>query len=452
MEKERLVALLKKEMVPAMGCTEPAAAALAGAKARELLCSFCGQEENSHGSTNAFKVERAQVFASRDIVKNAMGVSIPNCELKGVLAAVALGLCGGDSSKSLSILSNVSQKQKEEASLVNIELVLVANVPPLFVSVKVFGKSPNETRCHEALATIAGEHDRFSHLEKDGVVLLHLPLESENASSNVQEKENDKDFLKTLKLDDIIEFANHISLNDVPFVLDAVKTNLYIAKHAIKGEYGLQVGKTTLEDDIDKEPTSLAQAFDVAASYAAAGSDARMSGCSMPVVINSGSGNQGITVTVPVYIVSKYLGCSDEKLARAVCVSQLVALSLTARKNRLSALCGAFTASIGTSCAYVYLLGGDRKAMDRAVNTMVGNLTGIICDGAKNTCALKIYSCLQASALSVKLSLKGFAPGPECGIVGSDCLESMGHLSRISCEGMEETDKTIMSIMMDKQC
>ena len=422
MGKERIVALLKKEMVPAMGCTEPAAAALAGAKARELLCSFCGQEENSHGSTNVFKVEKAQVFASRDIVKNAIGVSIPNCELKGVLAAVALGLCGGDSSKSLSILSNVSQKQKEEASLVNIELVLVANVPPLFVSVKVFGKSSNETRCHEAVATIAGEHDRFSHLEKDGVVLLDLPLECENASSKVQEKENDKDFLKTLKLDDIIEFVNHISLNDVPFVLDAVKTNLYIAKHAIKGEYGLQVGKTTLEDDIDKEPTSLAQAFDVAASYAAAGSDARMSGCSMPVVINSGSGNQ------------------------------VVALSLTARKNRLSALCGAFTASIGTSCAYVYLLGGDRKAMDRAVNTMVGNLTGIICDGAKNTCALKIYSCLQASALSVKLSLKGFAPGPECGIVGSDCLESMGHLSRISCEGMEETDKTIMSIMMGKQC
>ncbi len=458
MDKERLVALLKKEMVPAMGCTEPAAAALAGAKARELLCSqgFC-------------KVERAQVFASRDIVKNAMGVSIPNCEIKGILAAVALGISGGSSSQSLSILSNVSQKQKEEASLINLELVLVSKVPPLFVSVKVFGKSIDEKETeergpkgskgskescvsHEAVATIAGEHDRFSYLEKDGNVLLDLPLESEKSSSNVQEKENDRDFLKTIKLDDIIEFANCISINDVPFVLDAVKTNLYIAKHAIDGEYGLQVGKTTLEDDVDKVPTSLSQAFDIAASYAAAGSDARMSGCSMPVVINSGSGNQGITVTVPVYVVAKYLGCDDEKLVRAVCVSQLVALSLTARKNRLSALCGAFTASIGTSCAYVYLLGGDRKAMDRAVNTMVGNLTGIICDGAKNTCALKIYSCLQASALSVKLSLKGFAPGPECGIVGSDCLESMGHLSRISCEGMEETDKTIMSIMMNKKC
>ncbi len=449
MDKERLIALLKKEMVPAMGCTEPAAAALAGAKARELLCA---QKENSYDSVRACSVERAQVFASRDIVKNAMGVSIPNCELKGILAAIALGISGGDSSKSLSILSNVSQKQKEEASLIDIELVLVSNVPPLFVSVKVFGKDSKEASLHEAVATIAGEHDRFSHLEKDGVVLLDLPLESEKASSNVQEKENDRDFLKTLKLDDIIEFSNHISVNDVPFVLDAVKTNLYIAKHAIEGEFGLQVGKTTLEDDIDKEPESLAQAFDIAASYAAAGSDARMSGCSMPVVINSGSGNQGITVTVPIYIVSKYLGCNDEKLVRAVCVSQLVALSLTARKNRLSALCGAFTASIGTSCAYVYLLGGDRKTMDRAVNTMVGNLTGIICDGAKNTCALKIYSCLQASALSVKLALKGFAPGPECGIVGSDCLESMSHLSRISCEGMEETDKTIMSIMMDKQC
>lgn len=429
-DKSRIIGLLKKEMVPAMGCTEPAASALAGAKARELLGCI---------------VDAAHVYASRDMVKNAMGVGLPGCELKGILAAVALGICGGDTSKSLSILSCITDDQKKGAALIPMELSLVSDVPPLFVSVKAFGGG------HEAVATISGEHDRFSRLELDGKVLLDAPLEPGNAKAFSFDKANDGEFLKTLKLDDIVEFANQISIDDVPFVLDAVKTNLAIAKHAIEGEYGLQVGKTTLEDG-SSEPSSLSQAFDVAASYAAAGSDARMSGCSMPVVINSGSGNQGITVTVPVYIVARYLGADDEKLAKAVCVSQLVGLALTARKNRLSALCGAFTASIGTACAYVYLLGGDRLAMDRAVNTMVGNLTGVICDGAKNTCALKIYSCLQASALSVKLSLKGFAPGAECGIVGSDCLESMVHLSRISSEGMEQTDRTIMSIMMDKHC
>ncbi len=428
-----LIDLLKKEMVPAMGCTEPAASALAGAKARELL------EE---------KVEKATVYASRDMVKNAMGVGLPNCELKGILAAVALGICGGDTKKSLSILSEITDKQKVEASNIAAELVLVDKVPPLYVSVKVQG---NE---HEAVATVSGEHDRFSHLEKDKKVLIDLPLEPETAQKNAEEKDSNRDFLKALKLDDIIAFANEVEFNDVLFIEDAIKINMNIAKEAIKGEYGLQVGKTTLATaELEKEsPRSLADAFDVAASYASAGSDARMSGCSMPVVINSGSGNQGLTVTVPVYIVGKYLQATQEKIIRAVCVSQLVGLALTARKNRLSALCGAFTASIGTACAYVYLLDGDRSAMDRAVNTMVGNLTGIICDGAKNTCALKIYSCLQASALSVKLALKGFAPGAESGIVGSDSLESMVHLSRISCEGMEQTDKTIMSIMLDKHC
>ena len=430
---QALIELLKKEMVPAMGCTEPAASALAGAKARELL----GQ-----------KVEKATVYASRDMVKNAMGVGLPNCELKGILAAVALGISGGDTKKSLSILSEITEKQKKEASQIKADLVLVDKVPPLYVSVKAEGTG------HEAVATISGEHDRFSHLEKDKAVLIDLPLEPETAQKSSEEKNCDRDFLKTLKLDDIISFANEVDINDVPFIEEAIKTNLAIAKQAIKGEYGLQVGKTTLavaelENDM---PHSLSEAFDMAASYASAGSDARMSGCSMPVVINSGSGNQGLTVTVPVYIVAKYLKAPKEKVIRAVCVSQLVGLALTARKNRLSALCGAFTASIGTACAYVYLLNGDRQTMDRAVNTMVGNLTGIICDGAKNTCALKIYSCLQASALSVKLALKGFAPGAESGIVGNDSLESMVHLSRISCEGMEQTDKTIMSIMLDKHC
>ncbi len=430
---QAIIELLKKEMVPAMGCTEPAASALSGAKARELL----GEE-----------VQKATVYASRDMVKNAMGVGLPNCDLKGILAAVALGICGGDTKKNLSILSEITAEQKAKAAKVKADLILVDKVPPLFVSVKVQGKN------HEALATISGAHDRFSHLERDQKVLIDLPLEVENAQKNSETKSNDNEFLKALKLDDIIAFANEVSLNDVLYINDSIKTNMNIAKEAINGEYGLQVGKTTLATTLlDKEePKSLAEAFDSAASFAAAGSDARMSGCSMPVVINSGSGNQGITVTVPVYLVGKFLKVSQEKIVRAVCVSQLVGLALTARKNRLSALCGAFTASIGTACAYVYLLDGDRQTMDRAVNTMVGNLTGIICDGAKNTCALKIYSCLQAAALSVKLALKGFAPGSESGIVGNDSLESMVHLSRISSEGMEQTDKTIMSIMLDKHC
>ncbi|MCR4676552.1 MAG: L-serine ammonia-lyase, iron-sulfur-dependent, subunit alpha, partial [Sphaerochaetaceae bacterium] len=184
---------------------------------------------------------------------------------------------------------------------------------------------------------------------------------------------------------------------------------------------------------------------------AAAGSDARMSGCSMPVIINSGSGNQGLTVTLPLYVLSSYLKTGEEKLLRSVCISELIGLALTARKNRLSALCGAFTAAIGTACGYVYLLGGSTVQMERAVNNMIGNLTGIICDGAKTTCALKIYSCLQAAATSTELALKDFAPGKESGILGDDGKQSIDYLSRVSTEGMENIDSTVLAIMMGKQ-
>lgn len=419
-----LTELLKKEMLPAMGCTEPAASALAGAKAREIL-------ESS-------EIENIEVYASRDMVKNAMGVGIPNCELKGILAAVALGVAGGETSKALSILSDVSSDQVERAKKYSISLQLVENVVPLYVSVKI---SSNDGY---AIATVSGEHDRFSHLEKNNKVLVDLPLEKKESDNN------DMDYMKSISLDEIIKYANEVDTGKLEFIAQAIKINMDIAKHSNSKGFGLEVGRTTSEEVLN--PTSLAQAFELGASLAAAGSDARMSGCNMPVIINSGSGNQGITVTVPVQTVGKYLKCSDEKILRAVCVSELVGLALTARKNRLSALCGAFTASIGTACAYVYLLGGDRKIMDRAINTMVGNLTGIICDGAKSTCALKIYSCLEAAALSVKLAFRGFSPAEESGIVGHDSLESITYLSKISSEGMLETDKTIVSIMLNKKC
>lgn len=426
MDKNALLELLKREMLPAMGCTEPAASALAGAKAREVL-----------GSNDIALVE---VSASRDMIKNAMGVGIPDCSLKGITAAVALGICGGDTEKKLSILSHISENQIKEAVKLESKLLFEANVPPLYVSVKLFDKDGNYSK-----VTISGEHDRFSHIEKNNKVLLDLPLAVES------EKKTDKIDISNLKLDEIIAFAESLDVNEIGFIKDAIETNLDIAKHSVNGNFGLEVGKT-IASEIGSKPTSLAQAFELGASLAAAGSDARMSGCSMPVIINSGSGNQGITVTVPVRVVSDYLNCSEEKLLKSVCISEIIGLVLTAKKNRLSALCGAFTASIGTACAWVYLLGGDRHVMDNAINTMVGNLTGIICDGAKNTCALKIYSCLESAALSVKLAFKGFAPGKESGIVGQDSLESITYLSRISAEGMEETDKTIISIMMNKSC
>lgn len=427
MNRKTIIEILKGEMIPAMGCTEPAAGALAGAKAREIL-----------GDTAIRKVE---VFASRDMVKNAMGVGLPNCSLKGILAAVGLGIAQGDTSKRLSILSSITEEQIRFAESLDSTLSLVKDVPPLYVMVRLTSDNGS------SVATISGEHDRYSHLEHNGEVLLDLPLEAKS-----QETGNcTKDILSKLSLADIVAFADKITAKDVPFILEAIDVNMAIAKHSIKGNYGLQVGKT-MAGKVSSKPKSLDEAFRLGASLAAAGSDARMSGCSMPVVINSGSGNQGITVTVPVKIVSDFLDKTKDGLAKAVCVSELVGLVLTARKNRLSALCGAFTASIGTACAYCYLLGGRVPEMDYCINSMVGNLTGIICDGAKNTCALKIYSCLEAAAMSVSLAFRGFYPGKESGIVGETSWESIDSLSRITKEGMESTDRTILEIMIEKNC
>ena len=420
--KEKYINMLKAEMMPAMGCTEPAASALAGAKAKEVF------------GTN--RIDRILIRASRDMVKNAMGVGLPGCSDKGISVAVCLGIAIADTSKGLSILSSLTEEEKIAASKMTTELELADDVPPVFIEVIIEGDG------HSAKTIVSGEHDRFSLIEFDGKTLLELPL-------NITEKTNTNGF-DSLSLDSILEFVSEVSEDDLSFISNAINTNYSIASHAIKHGYGLEVGKTMMSD-VSKEPHSLSEAMELGACYAAAGSDARMSGCSMPVIINSGSGNQGMTVTVPVAIVANYLKTDSENMLKAVAISELVGLMLTAKKNRLSALCGAFTAAIGTACAWVYLLGGDKKTMESAINNMVGNITGIICDGAKNTCAMKIYTCLMTAKMSVKLAMKGFCPDHLSGIVGDDSEESIQYLSRISNEGMKETDRTILSIMLSKE-
>jgi L-cysteine desulfidase len=431
MDTKQFLQLLKRELMIAMGCTEPAAAALAGAKAYGLL----GEP-----------IERLQVYASRDMVKNAMGVGLPNCTLRGIQAAVALGASGGNIEQGLGILSDITQDQKFSAMRManenRITLELMEDVPPVYIGVKAYGKN------HSSEAVISGEHNRFVRLMVDGDVQLNLPLIV--ADDKKEEDIITDDMIATFSLTDIAQAVEKIDIADFDFVLQGAQTNMAIARHAMEHDYGLSVGKT-MGSSLPEEPTTLDEAYARGAALAAAASDARMAGCPLPVVINSGSGNQGITVSVPLLVMAQYLGVSDTMLIKALCFSHLVALVLTAKKNRLSALCGAFTAAIGTACGLAYLQGGNVQVMDQAVNNMVGNLTGIICDGAKGTCALKIYSSVQAAAISCKLALKGISPYDESGIVGKDALQSFSYLTQISHEGMEQTDRTILAIMMGKQ-
>lgn len=427
MENSKFIELLNREVVVAMGCTEPAASALAGARASQLLEGEC---------------ETVVIETSRDMVKNAMGVGIPNCNEKGINVAVALGVAGGNINQGLGILSDVSDEMRKKATEIPVELKMVEDIPALYIKVICSNKE------HSSSAVISGTHSHFSYLEKDGKVLLDDPL---NDSCSLSSSDVlDADFMSSVSLKEILEFSKNMPKATADLLLYAATTNLEIAHHALKSDYGLAVGRITYEG-LHEPPQSLNEAYSLGATLAASAADARMAGCPLPVVINSGSGNQGITITVPVMTLAKYLRKSDEECAKALCIGELIALSLTARKDRLSALCGAFTAAIGTACGLVYLMDGTCDDINKAVNVMIGNLTGIICDGAKMTCALKIYSCVSSANLACKLAIKGFAPGLESGIVGIDCIQSFDFLSRISHEGMEQTDKTILAIMLEKQ-
>ena len=424
LNRKRIDLILEREVIEAMGCTEPAAAALAGAKAAELF---------------GMKPDSGIAVVSPNMMKNSMGVSIPGSSLRGIEAAVSLGIAIHDSSAGLSVLSSATDSDRQEAASFPLKVEIDENVPSLYVKVSVFGSG------HSSSAVISGEHDRFTSLELDGQELPDAPLFFPECRSFSEDS-----FLSTLTIQDVIDYASSLSPAIVRLLGRAVDENMAISRAGTEEEWGLSAGRMMMAS-LPEKPGTLDEAMRMAAAAASAGSDARMAGSALPVMINSGSGNLGITVTVPVAIVASYLGKSRGEMLSAVAISELVSLILTSYKDRLSALCGAFTASIGTACAYVSLLGGDAAMMDAAINNMVGNLSGIICDGADDTCSLKIYSSLIAASVSVQLALSGHRAGSESGIVGRDSLSSIDHLTRISREGMEETNRTIIRIMMEKR-
>lgn len=419
--RDDMTNLLKREMVLAMGCTEPAACALSGAYAAKALGSL---------------PEKIVVETTRDMLKNAMGVTIPGFHRKGVAAAVALGAAIAEPSLGLDILSTLNDAQKETAEKLEVDIKLVAADFP--VSILVHATSG----AHEATALVSGTHTHLSFLEKDGKILENDPPSLSSAK--------DDSWLTELTVRDIMAYADDLPLEVEKLLLSALRTNLQIAQESMMKNYGLSVGKTLMEG-YHWPPESYDEALNVGAALAAGGSDARMAGCLLPVVINSGSGNQGLTLTVPIGVIGHYLKKTPHEIAQALCVAELTGLVLTAVKGRLSAQCGAFTAACGTGCGLCRLLGGSSQDLERVIRNMVGNLTGVICDGAKMTCALKIYSSVQAAYLACKLAMAGLAPGAESGIVGDDAKGTLAYLSELTHQGMEPTDKTILSIMLEKQ-
>lgn len=424
MDNNIYIELLKREVVPALGCTEPIAIAYATSKCKELLKD---------------EIESINLFLSANIIKNALGVGIPGTGMIGIDIAAALGFIGGDSKLELQVLNNVTKEHIETAkSMVaqgKIKIELKENCDKLYIETHC------KTKDHVAKVIISGNHKNIVKIELDeNIILDNINSELKNEDCNIGRK---------ITVESIYNFATNVEFKSIEFLLEGAKMNKLVSIEGLQGDYGLNVGKRLFNS------TSIVLGGDslqnrMVASTAAA-SDARMSGCTMPIMTTSGSGNQGITATIPSVILSDELKKDDEELARALAISNLITIHVKSYIGRLSALCGAgIAASIGSSAAITYLLDGDIKNIKYAIRNMIGNISGMICDGAKTTCSLKIATGINAAIQCATLALKDVEPKESQGIVGIDVERSIQSLGILGVEGMEDTDKTILNIMLNK--
>ncbi len=410
--------ILEEELIPAMGCTEPIAIAYASAKAREILGDI---------------PDKVIIGASGSIIKNVKSVIVPNTEhLKGIPASAVAGIIAGDSSKKLEVISQVSHEQiiqmKEYLDNIDIQVKYIDEDLIFDIVVKVYKDN------HEAIVRIADFHTNIVHIEKNGEVLLDKPVSTDDNHSDVREK---------LNMKDIWEFINMVHIDDIKEVLDRqISYNTAISNEGINNDYGANIGKVLLAAYGDDVKTK-------AKAMAAAGSDARMNGCELPVVINSGSGNQGITCSIPVIVYAKELGVDEEKLYRALALSNLVAIHQKTGIGRLSAYCGAVSAGAAAGAGISYLNGGGYKDMTHTVVNALAITSGMICDGAKASCAGKIASSVDAGILGYEMYKHGQQFYGGDGIVTKGIENTIHNVGRLGKDGMKETNKEIIKIMVE---
>ena len=422
--------ILKKELVAAMGCTEPIAIAYAAAKCRQVLDA---------------EPERCKVHCSGNIVKNVMGVTVPNSGgLKGIDVAATLGILGGNADKDLEVLESVTEEHIARAKKLLAEgfcsCALVQNVENLYILIELTAGE------NSAVVEIRNYHKNITRIEKNGKLIY----EQEVSCNEVPVKEDPDKAL--LSIAEILEYGD--TLND-PEILELLeyqlKCNLAIAWEGLANNYGAQVGKTLLST-VKVQNTDTVRT--IAKAYAAAGSDARMNGCAMPVVINSGSGNQGLTASLPVKVYADTYNISHERMMKALAVSNLISIHQKQYIGSLSAYCGAVSAACGAGAAIAYMLGQAqppqalyRQVCDTITNT-IATVGGMVCDGAKSSCAAKIATAVDCAVTGYELSLRGLAFQPGEGLVMDsveDTIESVGRMGR---EGMQSTDVEILQIML----
>lgn len=426
-QREKIIALINREVVPAIGCTEPMAVSLCVAKAKEALGCI---------------PESIDVLLSANILKNAMGVGIPGTGMVGLPIAVALGAIIGKSEYGLEVLRDVCPEVVEDGKKYiaenRIKIGLKQDCPDkLYVEVtlKAIGS--------EATAIIAHDHNNFIYVAKDNQVLLNEPIAHKDGQE-VEDSESEELNLRT-----VFDFATTSPIEELQFINEARRLNENAANEALKGNYGHALGKT-LSRPLGRGIMGDSM-FSHILSATSSACDARMAGAMIPVMSNSGSGNQGIAATMPVVIFAEENHNTEDELTRALILSHLTAIYIKQSLGKLSALCGCVVASTGSSCGITYLMGGNYDQVAYSVKNMIANLAGMVCDGAKPSCALKVSSGVSTAVLSAMLAIQNRYVSSVEGLIEDDVDRCIHNLTRVGAYGMNETDQMVLDIMTHKK-
>ena len=420
---EKVLKILEEEIVAAEGCTEPIALSYAAAKAKRILGTI---------------PNKVDIFLSGNIIKNVKSVTIPNSDgMGGIEAAIAMGLIAGDDRKELMVISDVTSEQLTEVKEFLAKDIIKTHVHP--GDIKLYIRLEISNDIDNVVLEIKHTHTNVTQIQKNGKVLLSQVCNDGDFNSSLTDR-------KVLSVKFIYDLAKIIDIDLIrPIFQKVVNYNSAIAEEGLKGKYGVNIGKMILEN-IEKGIYGN-DVRNKAASYASAGSDARMSGCALPVMTTSGSGNQGMTASLPIIKFAAEKNLSGEELIRGLFVSHLITIHVKTNVGRLSAYCGAICAAAGVAASLTYLHGGSYEMVCAAITNILGNLSGVICDGAKASCAMKISSGIYSAFDATMLALNKDVLKSGDGIVGVDIEETIRNVGELAQSGMKGTDETILDIM-----
>ena len=427
-ERREIIALMNREIIPAIGCTEPIAVALCVAKATETL---------------GCRPERIEARLSANVLKNAMGVGIPGTGMTGLPIAMALGALVGRSEYELEVLRDADAQAVEEGRRMiderRIAVDLKYNIAEkLYIEVEVFAGGAS------ALAIISGGHTRFVHVSRSGEVLFSADAPTDGGEAAAATATQDPE----LTMRQVWDFAMTAPLDELEFITEAKRLNMNAAEESLKGDYGHAIGRLMR---MESERNIMGDTLHCRiVGMTAAACDARMAGAMIPVMSNSGSGNQGLTSTVPVVVYAEQNNATHEQMVRALILSHLTVIYIKQSLGRLSALCGCVVAATGSSCGITYLMGGSYEQVTMAVKNMIANLAGMICDGAKPSCAMKCASGVSTAVVSALMAMSNRCVKSVEGIIDDDVDKSIRNLTDIGRDAMTQTDSMILRIMTSK--